>query len=52
MSYKVNVLSEPMLAKTEVSEKLKRTADTVSEDVGKVRFDIAALLFTMSRRNK
>lgn len=44
MSYRVNDRSEPMLASTDASERLKRTTDTVSVDVGSVRFDIAALL--------
>lgn len=44
ISYRVNVRSEPMLASTEDSARLKRTADIVSMDVGKVRLDIGALL--------
>lgn len=44
MSYKVNVRSEPILASTEDSDRLKRRAEIVSVEVGKVRFDMAALL--------
>ena len=44
ISYSVNVLSEPMLASTDDSLILKRTALIVSVDVGKVRFDTGALL--------
>ena len=44
ISYSVNVLSEPILASTDDSDMLKRTAETVSEEVGKVRFEMAALL--------
>jgi hypothetical protein len=44
ISYRVNVRSEPMLANTEDSDRLNRTADIVSVDVGNVRLDIAALL--------
>lgn len=44
MSYNVNVRSEPMLASTEDSDKLKRTAEMVSVEVGKVRFEMGALL--------
>ena len=33
-----------MLASTDASARLKRTAATVSVEVGRVRFDIAALL--------
>lgn len=44
MSYKVNVLSDPILASTDDSDKLNRTAEIVSLDVGKVRLDIGALL--------
>ena len=44
MSYKVNVRSEPILARTEDSDRLNRTAEMVSVEVGKVRFDMAALL--------
>lgn len=40
----MNVRSEPILAKTDASDKLKRTAEIVSVDVGNVRFDMAALL--------
>lgn len=46
ISYKVNVRSEPILARTEGSARLKRTAEIVSMDVGKVRLDIGALLLT------
>lgn len=46
MSYNVNVRSEPMLASTDGSLRLKRTAVIVSVDVGKVRLDIGALLNT------
>ena len=44
ISYKVNVRSEPILARIDDSLKLKRTAAIVSVEVGKVRFDIGALL--------
>ena len=44
ISYSVNVRSEPILASTDDSDRLNRTADIVSVDVGKVRFDIGALL--------
>ena len=44
MSYRVNVRSDPILASTEDSDKLNRTADIVSVEVGNVRLDIAALL--------
>lgn len=44
ISYSVNVRSEPILPRTEDSLKLKRTAVIVSVEVGKVRFDIGALL--------
>ena len=44
MSYSVNVRSEPILANTDDSERLNRTAETVSVEVGKVKFDIGALL--------
>jgi len=44
MSYIVKVRSEPILAKTDDSLKLKRTAVMVSVEVANVRFDIGALL--------
>ena len=44
MSYSVKVRSVPMLAKTDDSLRLKRTLVTSSVDVGRVRFDIGALL--------
>ena len=44
ISYSVNVRSDPMLARTDDSLKLNRTAVIVSVDVGKVRLDIGALL--------
>ena len=44
MSYKVNVRSEPMLAKTDDSAILKRTDVIVSVEVGNVRFETGALL--------
>lgn len=44
MSYKVNVLSEPILAKTEDSARLNFMAEIVSVDVGNVKFEIGALL--------
>ena len=44
ISYSVKVLSEPILAKTDDSERLNLTAEIVSVDVGNVRFDIGALL--------
>ena len=44
MSYKVNVRSEPMLARTDDSAILKRTDVIVSVEVGKVRFETGALL--------
>jgi hypothetical protein len=46
ISYRMNVLSEPILARTEDSERLNRTASIVSVDVGKVKFETAALLMT------
>lgn len=50
MSYKVNVLSEPILARTEDSARLNRIADMVSVEVGKVRSEIGALLQKELRR--
>lgn len=44
ISYRVNVRSEPMLANTDDSLMLNRTDVIVSVDVGKVRFEIGALL--------
>lgn len=44
MSYNVNVRSEPILARTDGSLRLKRTEVMVSVDVGKVKSDIGALL--------
>lgn len=44
MSYKVNVRSEPMLARTDDSAMLKRTDVIVSVEVGNVRFETGALL--------
>lgn len=44
MSYSVNVRSEPILASTEDSDRLNRTAVMVSVEVGNVRFEMAALL--------
>ena len=44
MSYRVNVRSEPMLARTDGSAALKRTLVIVSVEVGKVRFEMGALL--------
>jgi hypothetical protein len=46
MSYRVNVRSEPTLARTDGSARLNRTEDTVSLEVGKVRFDTGADLST------
>ena len=40
----MNVRSEPILASTEDSDKLNRTALIVSVEVGNVRFEMAALL--------
>jgi hypothetical protein len=57
MSYNVNVRSEPMLARTDDSLRLKRMAVIVSVEVGKVIFEIGALLQVkmlttrMSRKN-
>jgi hypothetical protein len=57
MSYNVNVRSEPMLARTDDSLRLKRMAVSVSVEVGKVIFEIGALLQVkmlttrMSRKN-
>ncbi len=57
ISYSVNDRSEPMLANTDASDRLKRTAVTVSVEVGRVKFDTAALLrkgcelSTMARGN-
>ena len=44
MSYKVNVRSEPMLARTDDSAILKRTDVIVSVEVGNVKFETGALL--------
>ena len=44
ISYNVNVRSDPILARTDGSLKLNRTAVIVSVDVGKVRLDTGALL--------
>ena len=44
ISYRVNVRSEPMLARTDDSLRLKRTAVIVSVEVGNVRSDIGELL--------
>ena len=44
MSYSVKVRSEPMLARTDDSLRLKRMAVIVSVEVGKVIFEIGALL--------
>ena len=44
MSYRVKVLSDPRLARTDDSLRLKRTVVIVSDDVGNVKFDIGALL--------
>lgn len=44
MSYNVNVRSEPILAKTDDSLRLKRIAVIVSVDDGYVRFDIGVRL--------
>ena len=44
MSYKVNVRSEPILARTDDSAILKRTDVIVSVEVGNVRFETGALL--------
>ena len=48
MSYNVKVLSDPILASTEDSERLNFTAEIVSVEVEKVRFDTGALLCAMS----
>jgi hypothetical protein len=45
MSYKVNDLSEPILAKTDDSLRLKRTAVIVSVDDANARSDIGTLLY-------
>lgn len=50
MSYKVNVRSEPMLAKTDDSAILKRTDVIVSVEVGNVRFETGALLRKEGRK--
>jgi hypothetical protein len=47
----VKVRSEPMLAKTDDSERLNRTEVIVSVEVGNVRFVIGALLFRMKYDN-
>jgi len=52
ISYSVNVRSEPILARTDDSLKLKRTAVIVSVEVGKVRFDIGALLIRYRVRDR
>ena len=44
MSYKVNVRSEPMLARTDDSAILKRMDVIVSVEDGNVRFETGALL--------
>lgn len=44
MSYKVNVRSEPMLARTDDSAILKRTDVIVSVEFGNVKFETGALL--------
>ena len=44
MSYNVKVRSEPILARTDDSLRLKRMAVIVSVEVGKVIFEIGALL--------
>jgi hypothetical protein len=44
ISYKMNVRSEPMLARTDDSAILKRTDVIVSVEVGNVRFETGALL--------
>ena len=44
ISYKAKVLSEPILARTDASARLKRTDVIVSVDVGRVRLEMAALL--------
>ena len=44
ISYNVKVLSDPMLARTDDSERLNLTEVIVSVDVGNVRFETAALL--------
>lgn len=44
ISYSVNVRSEPILARTDDSLMLNRTAVIVSVDVGNVRFETGALL--------
>lgn len=48
MSYSVKVLSEPILASTDDSARLNLTAEIVSVEVGKVRFDMGALLLSLS----
>ena len=45
MSYRVNVRSEPILERTEDSERLNFTAEIVSVEVGNVRLEIGALLY-------
>lgn len=42
ISYRVNVRSDPVLARILDSERLKRTEVIVSMEVGKVRLDIGA----------
>ena len=44
ISYSVKVRSDPMLARTDASDKLNRTEVIVSVEVGKVRFEIGAVL--------
>ena len=44
ISYSANDRSEPMLARTDASARLKRTEVTVSVEVGRVRLEMAALL--------
>lgn len=47
-SYRINVRSEPIEARTEVSEGLNRTTFTVSAEPAKVKFDIGEVLWTQS----
>ena len=44
MSYRVKVRSDPILARTDASDKLNRTDVIVSVEVGNVRFEIGAVL--------
>ena len=52
MSYRVKVRSEPTEARIEDAERLKRMAETVSEEVECVRFDMGTLLVRPEIRHR